>query len=205
MLGCVFLLVVFISLELIDRIRPLTPSVVDYILYFRQLILHVGSFARKAPPIIFQILRESEPWQTAVFWWEWIIAPSLMLMAPEDVILIVGIALLSMLIRWILSSKRSDRTARRKLEKRIKLLETFRMLDLKPGSTTRLRSRTIVRGVSGAALNRGGRLSLLLTGQHRSRIRPDLVQNVNEAFMPSPLNFSDSDHPLESLPQQHGK
>ncbi|KAF7346418.1 hypothetical protein MSAN_01869700 [Mycena sanguinolenta] len=123
MVGCVLFVLVYMTLELLVRARRLAPFILELILHCHELVLLVGSLARKAPPVI-HLLRESEPWQTAVFWWEWIIAPSLMLMAPEDVILVVSIALLSMLIRWIFSSKRSDRAARRKLEKRIKLLET---------------------------------------------------------------------------------
>ncbi|KAF7346410.1 hypothetical protein MSAN_01868900 [Mycena sanguinolenta] len=83
-----------------------------------------------APPIL-QILRESEPWQTAVFWWDWILLPnfkSLLRMFREDAILFVGLVSVSMLVRWIVRlfpfpSKGTERAARIKLQTRIKMLE----------------------------------------------------------------------------------
>ncbi|KAJ6508713.1 hypothetical protein C8R45DRAFT_450996 [Mycena sanguinolenta] len=126
MLACLVFLLVYPTLTLIVCIRPMVPLVIDHFLYVRELVLLVCPFVRTASPVVLDILQESEPWQIAVFWAEWILVPSLFLLYglfSEDVELIVSIMLLSMLVRWIFSWKRADRTARRKLEKRIKMLE----------------------------------------------------------------------------------
>ncbi|KAJ6508703.1 hypothetical protein C8R45DRAFT_922385 [Mycena sanguinolenta] len=115
--------------------HPPVPLVVYHILRLRERVL-VSLFVREGPDMIVQILLDSQFGQEVVFWGKCIGVPMLSFGAPmllfvvrwlqlfpEDRMLVVGIALFSILIRWIFSSKRSERAARRKLEKRVKMLE----------------------------------------------------------------------------------
>jgi hypothetical protein len=71
-------------------LRPLLPVALDIALQCRDVAVYLGFASsiviRELPPILLQILLESEAYMAIIFWWEWFIVPTCKLLPADDLL-----------------------------------------------------------------------------------------------------------------------